>query len=429
MSREEQGSNSQGDTGTTKENIPPASNAGNSNTNNNRSQSNKKGNQSTFSPSQQYNWKGSNEEVGLIMCLKSERYENKVLFTTFSEKLKNHVIQNFEHANDIVSIIDKYVDPVKIIHKLQPADLTKEQNKSEVAKMIQKEKVRNHIERLTKLDNNKMKLYGIIWGQCTTAVQEVIKGYSDFETSDSQFDCIWLLQKAKTVSAGLDERANIYYTLSTSIRQAFSVRQRDFETNDAYRKRFESHVMTLHLVGGRYVMSSPQILQSLISGTTTAADVIAEEQKMKAMMMILGADPARFSTLQQSLEEGVLLGRDEYPTTVINAYELLQSTCPVAKPSRFSKFKKNAKFRMGSLSFAQLNKSEGTGTPGIYDRIHPHVRCYNCNEEGHYRSQCPKSRQVTLTQFVLNQQEQSMIDLSWILLDTCSKVSVFAILS
>ena len=101
----------------------------------------KKTQRSGSNVSQPYNWKGSNEDVGLIMCLRSERYENKALFTTFSDTLKKHVIQNFEYVSDIVSIIDKYIDPVNIINKLQPKDLTDKQSKSEVAKMIQKEKV------------------------------------------------------------------------------------------------------------------------------------------------------------------------------------------------------------------------------------------------------------------------------------------------
>ena len=53
----------------------------------------------------------------------------------------------------------------------------------------------------------------------------------------------------------------------------------------------------------------------------TATDIIEEEQRTKAMMLILGADPSRFQPLQDSLEEGVLLGRDEYPVTITQAYE------------------------------------------------------------------------------------------------------------
>ena len=130
----------------------------------NQRSNHKKENQENYSSGQTYYWKGNNEDVGVIMTLRSEVYEHKVLFTTFTDKLKNYVTQNFDHANDMVTILDKHKDPVDAINKLQPQDLTEDEQKSEVSKMIQKEKVRNHMERLTKLDNNKMKLYGVIWG-------------------------------------------------------------------------------------------------------------------------------------------------------------------------------------------------------------------------------------------------------------------------
>ena len=95
-----------------------------------------------------------------------------------------------------------------------------------------------------------MKLYGLIWGQLTIGLQEVIKGDKDFAEKDLQFDCIWLLMKCNLTSAGLDERANKFSICVKAVCQAFTVRQKDHESNDAYRKRFESQVLTLDLVGG-----------------------------------------------------------------------------------------------------------------------------------------------------------------------------------
>jgi hypothetical protein len=53
-----------------------------------------------------------------------------------------------------------------------------------------------------------------------------------------------------------------------------------------------------------------------------------KEEKFKAMVLIMHADPYRYNTLHSSLEEGVLLRRDEYPQSVTAAYDLLQNTCP-----------------------------------------------------------------------------------------------------
>ena len=437
----------------------------NSNYGNNRGRGNSQKNKNiNYSNEQPYGWKGRNESFGLILALKSERYEHKSLYSVFIERLKNHAIQEFTHGNDIVSLIENYEDPKDAINAQLPKDtqLTKRSKRSKGSKvsvkseeersddenvpkdtyddatddessdniiqsLVIKELVKNHINRLTKLDMNKMKLYGLIWGQLTTGLQEVIKGDEDFSDKDLQFDCIWLLIKCKLITAGLDERANKHSTYVTAVRQAFSVRQRENESNDAYRKRFESQSMILDLVGGKHVMSSPTILGLMKYGNATAADIIKEEQKTKAMMLILGADPSRFQHLQDSLEEGVLLGRDEYPITITQAYELLQSTCPHLNQSsnRFSRFKKGGRFRMmGNLSFAQV-KQGGTSVPGRDNRVFEHITCHGCQERGHYRNQCPTQKNVTLTQFVLNQQQLATINPNWILLDTCSTVSVF----
>ena len=79
---------------------------------------------------------------------------------------------------------------------------------------------------------------------------------------------------------------------------------------------------------------------------------------------------------------------------------------------------------MGNLSFAQV-KQGGTAVPGQDNRFFEHITCHGCQERGHYRNQCPTQKNVTLTQFVLNQQQLATINPNWILLDTCSTVSVF----
>ena len=400
---------------------------GNGNTHNRNKASN------NHSNAQSFQWKGKNEEIKAIIGLKSERYEYKVLFSTFNEHLKNYIAQHYKFAHDLIPIIDKYKDPKDEIEGQCPEDLTVKEAKSEVMRWIKKAEVEEHMDRRAALVKNKMALYSLVWGQCTIALQEVIKGETEFEERDMKFDIIWLLQKCKVITSGMDERANAYFNLATAIRQVFNTTQRENETNEDYRTRFESQTTTMGLVGGKHILTSPTLLQRIVKkgNTTIATDKqkLEEEQKMKAMIMIIGADHGRFATIQRTLRDGVILGRDEYPETVTAAYDLLQSTCPTLnKPSRFgSRFRKGGRFKLGNVSFVQLGEKNNTppvpGTDGI---IHPNITCHGCNAKGHYRNRCPTTpKNVTLTQFVLNQHELSTIDPTWILLDTCSTVSVF----
>ena len=129
---------------------------------------------------------------------------------------------------------------------------------------IKKAEVEEHMDRRTALIKNKMSLYSLVWGQCTVALQEFIKGATDFEERDMLFDIIWLLKKCKVVTSGIDEKANVYFSLATSIKHVFILNQRDNESNGAYRTRFESQSTTLQLVGGGHVMTSPSILHTIV---------------------------------------------------------------------------------------------------------------------------------------------------------------------
>ena len=153
------------------------------------------------------------KKLDSILALKSERYERKVLYITFTEDLKNYVSQNYKFTHDMVPIIDKFIDPKKDIEADVPPDLTPPtEAKSEVLKWIRKTEVEEYMERRATLSKNKMSLYSLIWDQCTTALHEVIKGETDFEERHMRYDVIWLLQRCKLVTAGLDEKANVYHT-------------------------------------------------------------------------------------------------------------------------------------------------------------------------------------------------------------------------
>ena len=65
----------------------PDKNHGNNNQSNRTGQNRNK--HGSYSITQTYKWNGKNEDLKSILALKSERYEQKVLYTTFTDNLKN----------------------------------------------------------------------------------------------------------------------------------------------------------------------------------------------------------------------------------------------------------------------------------------------------------------------------------------------------
>ena len=52
------------------------------------------------------------------------------------------------------------------------------------------------------------KLYGIVIVQCTSPLRSTIKGDAEYKTKSSDFDTLWLLQKIKKTTAGVNMKDN-----------------------------------------------------------------------------------------------------------------------------------------------------------------------------------------------------------------------------
>ena len=183
-----------------------------------------------FKPS---NYGGENKDMDVLLTLRDEQFDKRVQYNTFIDKLKNYVLQNFTYAQDVIPIIDKLEDTVADLKTKGPTDLSEDDEKNFVKKFAKQEEIKEHALRLRTLRGNKITLYGIVWGQCSTALQEVIKTDADFVTKDGAFDCIWLLKKCKMVSSGVDDRGNKHNTLVKALLQFCNIRQHQYESNDA----------------------------------------------------------------------------------------------------------------------------------------------------------------------------------------------------
>ena len=81
------------------------------------------------------------------------------------------------NAKSILGLVQNMEDPKASFNaKNEPKYLNKAVSKSEVKKAILATRVRQYIQRKSRLFSNMNKIYGIIWGQCTPRLQSVLKG-------------------------------------------------------------------------------------------------------------------------------------------------------------------------------------------------------------------------------------------------------------
>ena len=382
---------------------------------------------------QGYDYKGEHDKIGVILALRSEPFNHMVIYTCFVEKIKTYILSNFDDAKDLIPIVEELRDSMQDVINDEPTELNPGNQNSMVKLWMKQEEVKRHVKRITNLKNNKETLYGVVWGQCSAGLQEAIKADDDFEAESADFNVVWLLERAELISSGVDEKGNKYCTLLKALTAMCTIRQGQNESNDSFRKRVDSIVLTVNLIGGEYYLYSLEISSASNPTAPTVAEINEEHQKLKAMLMILRSDPIRYGNLQDSLFEGMCKGRDEFLTTVVQAYKLLQRISNDIyqnevknkfKTTRKSIFSRKKPHGVGNVSFTQKDVT-CTLVPGKDGKVHEVIQCHNCHNMGHYANQCTKKKKVTLAQFTLTQNKLELINRDWVLLDTCSTVSVF----
>ena len=96
--------------------------------------------------------------------MRSERFDKKVSFQEFTDKVANYVVSNFKDGGDI-----------------QPF--------------------------FVNLRRNLEKSYGLIWGQCSAGSQAHIKGTLAYAAMSPIFNVVLLLHELKKATSGIDDKA------------------------------------------------------------------------------------------------------------------------------------------------------------------------------------------------------------------------------
>ena len=137
-------------------------------------------------------WEGDNSEVNGVVGMKIENFHLKVPFKTFKDKMMNYDIYNYKNGGYMKLIFKKIEDPIKVMEsKHKPKSL--EDAADQIEKDIQRERIKQFVSREYVLRSNMEKLYGLLWGQCSSALQATIKRISEYEDKSDDFDPIWLL--------------------------------------------------------------------------------------------------------------------------------------------------------------------------------------------------------------------------------------------
>jgi hypothetical protein len=118
---------------------------------------------------------------------------------------------------------------------------------------LHSEEMKVFAARRAMLRKNKTKVYGIIWGQCSPALQSELMGEQEYQAMSTSFKCIWLLETLHLFSAGVDKNSYVYMSTFHAMKRFYTIRQSPTETMETYHGRFESAVAAATLSKGNLV--------------------------------------------------------------------------------------------------------------------------------------------------------------------------------
>ena len=140
-----------------------------------------------------------------------------------------------------------------------------------------------------------VKVYGLIWGQCSAGLQTAIKGESGYDDAIDSHDVVWFLRNLQKVVSGMDTKANKLYVEQEALVAFTTMRQGATESTDGFITRVKHNAQTLKLAGGERYLYDKDLLSS---PTRSNVDRTIEEYLL--MHIIRRSDPIRFEDLQKS---------------------------------------------------------------------------------------------------------------------------------
>ena len=167
---------------------------------------------------------------------------------------------------------------------------------------------------------------------------------------------------------------------------------------------------TLKIAGGEHLLVSDTLLGKDLN-KASKLEISEEKEKFMAICYILRSDENRYKKLLDDLRSSANRGRDEYPITLTDAFNLL-----VRESGEYDSVRKsNPRFqgrggRFGGgrgrqsymfaqrggrgqgeeYTFTRVNENSSSEVvPGTDGVTHQGITCYGCQFMGHYRNQCP----------------------------------------
>jgi hypothetical protein len=323
-------------------------------------------------------------------------------FITTTEEVAEFAGRTLKMGN----YVKRSVEQMAIITVAKPTKPQKDAKGGvdEVDQAIYKEEVKSYVVDKKILESSMQKIYSVIYGQCSDGVRAKIEAMDNHTALSDAGDPIGLLKNIKTVMTNFQTTKYMPHAVYDCKRSLFLYRQDRETTVPEYHKQFKSLVDVIEYNGGSLGADRGLIVSKLEAAGVNPASASQSEKETAtteardttiACAFILGADKSRFGKLMEDLENAYTQGDDKYPTDLTDAYKLLTNW--KQDPRNLAQVVRRNETVPG-VAFTNLGVEDDDGTneqmafANLGGNEHPGIRCYNCQQMGHYAGDCNNER-------------------------------------
>ena len=329
-------------------------------------------------------FKGDNANIGAVIGLKHEIIDAKKDFEKFTQKIASHVATNVTMGTYLAPMITNDAKPETSYDKdMEPPALEQAELSDDAKVWKWRERTKLYLKDRQTLITNKRVVYNIIYGQCSPSIQEVLMGDKDYKDKSDDFDVKWLLDQLRLLSVGLDRTSNGYVQDQTAHQTLLNMRQRVNESNQAYLRRFQENVATLELSKGKHVFYTKSDSGKDYE-TATEDERRSSREKYLAVLFMRRACISRYGNRIEDYEERDAKGIDEYPVTLVGAFEVLTSWELIQCKRKSNRPNPYSKPRVSFL--LTVHEDGETYMHGVHDQGHKlalkkDITCHRCQKK------------------------------------------------
>ena len=250
-----------------------------------------------------------------IFDLSSERNADQYLKTV--KELVNHVGRTREKytselTQGVINLeLDDPIEPVA-----PPED-------NRVAFEMWRLDLREHKAKVQEYENFRSTLYNLVLGQCTEVMQDRLRSHEQFPAANQ--DGIALLRIIRGLMYSFEERQKLSDALCDVREKFYNLRQGRYQSLRDYYDAFVAQVAVMNEVGIAVADDSLVAEVATENGRDVPDEADFEEAKEQALTArFLRGTNAKYRQYLRDLRNNYLDGNDYYPTTVHDAYNILQ---------------------------------------------------------------------------------------------------------